>query len=336
MSLIDRYVHAVAEYLPKDIADDVARELRANIEDMLPENYTDEDAHRVLSKLGNPLKLANEYHPEKRYLIGPGYYDSYISALKLVVGICFAVFTGLALAGSFITPSEMDLVSSIANLITHVITEAFLGVVQGAFWVTLAYVFLERTGLEAGYPAIFRKKWTPDDLPEPANEHNSISRGATIFSMICTIVFTALLYLEPQLIALYYKDGNGALHMTTLFDANRLKGYMIFIIALAVYQFGLLTWMYISKRWHMPLVICSAINDFLACLLAVAMLADKRLFNAELVPAIARLTGGSKVVVAGWLDRGRMIIAVFFVVFALWDSLARYMKYQTGKKVVQG
>lgn len=35
MNLIDRYVYAVTERLPEDIRDDVSRELRANIEDML-------------------------------------------------------------------------------------------------------------------------------------------------------------------------------------------------------------------------------------------------------------------------------------------------------------
>ena len=73
MNLIDRYVYSVAEYLPGDIANDVTRELRSNIEDMLPENHTEEDVYRVLEELGNPLELAKEYHPGKRYLIGPGF-----------------------------------------------------------------------------------------------------------------------------------------------------------------------------------------------------------------------------------------------------------------------
>ena len=53
MNLIDRYVYSVAEYLPGR-ANDVTRELRSNIEDMLPENHTEEDVYRVLEELGNP------------------------------------------------------------------------------------------------------------------------------------------------------------------------------------------------------------------------------------------------------------------------------------------
>ncbi|HOK27788.1 MAG TPA: hypothetical protein PLI21_02040, partial [Methanomassiliicoccaceae archaeon] len=78
MDLIERYIQAVTERLPDGTRDDVARELRANIEDMLPDEAGEEDVREVLEKLGSPSALANEYRQSKRYLIGPAMYDAYI------------------------------------------------------------------------------------------------------------------------------------------------------------------------------------------------------------------------------------------------------------------
>ena len=62
MDLIDRYIYEVKRYLPESIREDVGLELRTNIEDMLPKNYTKDDVYKVLTELGSPSKLANEYN----------------------------------------------------------------------------------------------------------------------------------------------------------------------------------------------------------------------------------------------------------------------------------
>jgi uncharacterized membrane protein len=86
MNLIDSYLHAVTENLPETTREDVISELRANIYDMLPCDYTENDVREVLVKLGNPVRLADDYSERKKYLIGPALYDSYLSYItKLVV-----------------------------------------------------------------------------------------------------------------------------------------------------------------------------------------------------------------------------------------------------------
>ncbi|NLZ83527.1 MAG: hypothetical protein GX915_07675 [Clostridiales bacterium] len=92
MKLIDRYIYAVTGYLPEETREDVGRELQSNIKEMLPDNPSEDQVYKVLVDLGNPWELASEYNSKKRYLIGPIYYHNYISVLKLVIGICIAVF----------------------------------------------------------------------------------------------------------------------------------------------------------------------------------------------------------------------------------------------------
>lgn len=328
MNLIARYVYAVAQYLPKDSRDDVVQELRTNIEDMLPESYTEEDVYEVLEELGSPLQLANEYNPRKRYLIGPGLFDKYLAMLKLVVGICIAVSVSVALVVGVVNSSEVGF-TQIIELFANVIAGAFIGAVQGAFWVTLIFVILEKTGVEVGHLPHFQEKWTPDSLPEiPKDDSLKISRGVTIFSIICTITFTALLYFQPQLIALYSIDENSIRSATPLFELDRLKVYMLFIFALAVIQLGLFVWKYIAERWNRPLLVGNTLHNVLMCILVVVMLRDSVLFNPEFVPAIAELTKGSMDIIATWFERGKWIFAVSFIGVCTWDSLSTFYKYK--------
>jgi hypothetical protein len=70
-SLIDRYLYDITKRLPEKSRADVERELRSNIEDMLPEDPTDDDVVRVLTELGSPAKLSAAYRSNPRYLISP-------------------------------------------------------------------------------------------------------------------------------------------------------------------------------------------------------------------------------------------------------------------------
>lgn len=328
MNLIDRYVYAVGKYLPNDIRMDVLKELRTNIEDMLPENYTERDVYNILEELGSPLKLASEYNAGKRYLIGPGYFENYLAILKMVIGICIAVSVSIPIITFIVNPPEIDLMNNIIRLFINMITGVLAGGVQGTFWVTLIFVILERSGAEAGDLPFYSEKWTPDSLPEiPVNDHMKISRGETVFSMICTIAFTALLYLNPQLIAIYSKGENNVVNTAALFNITRLKVYMIFIFALAIFQLGVFVWKYITERWNKPLIIFNTLNNVLVCILAVAMIRDSELINAEFIPTIADLTNGSIETIAIWLDRGKRIFVGFFVATCAWDSIAIFYKY---------
>ncbi len=52
MSLIDMYVQEVAKRLPEKNREDITLELRSTIEDMLPDDYNEDDVKSVLEKIG--------------------------------------------------------------------------------------------------------------------------------------------------------------------------------------------------------------------------------------------------------------------------------------------
>lgn len=323
MSLIERYVFAVTENLPEDIREDVAEELRSNIQDMLPENPTEEDIRKVLKKLGSPKKLADEYRQTRRYLIGPGLYDSYFSILKMVTGIAAAVAIGIALLDwSFERPWN-----DYIGLVTDLVVSAVNGVFQAAFWVTLVFAILERTGISEGQLPFSNKKWSPDDLPaEPVSGKKKISRAETAFSVFFTVLFVSIFYFDPRLIAVYIRV-NGSTQVIPLFSEERLKLYIYGIILLAIVQLGIVIWKFIQGNWSVPLAVANAVQNTAASLLVIFMLNDRQLFNQEFFNVIAEKVNTP---VPQFMDiwfRGMLLFTiVIFTGICLWDSISAFIK----------
>lgn len=333
MQLIDRYVYAVTEHLPEEIRDDVGKELRSNIEDMLPDSAAERDVREVLIKMGNPSKLAEDYNPRKRYLIGPGLYDKYISVLKLVLGICIVVFIGIALTDWAVElPQDGDF-NNIPKLISVIISAIADGILQGALWVTLVFAVLERSGVNEGHLPFSNKNWSPDDLPDyPLYNKRKISRRKAVFSVFWTILFTSLVFFQPQLIAIYIKVDNLNLFNIPLFNIDRLQSYMLFILLLAVFQLSMFIWKFISGMWSVPMAACNAVYNTAVCILLIIMVSDNSLFNAELLSKIAESTNKSLTQLSSWWDRGVSVFAAICIVLSIWDSVSVLVKCKIRNK----
>lgn len=61
MSLIDSYIHEVSKRLHKNKREDIKLELKATIEDMLPESYSESDVKDVLQNLEVLPKLRQAF-----------------------------------------------------------------------------------------------------------------------------------------------------------------------------------------------------------------------------------------------------------------------------------
>jgi hypothetical protein len=90
MELIDRYLHAVRERLPRGQRDDIAAELR----DILLSQVEGEEATRgrplsddevaeILRRFGKPTTVAARY-ASSGYLIGPALYPSFGASMRLL------------------------------------------------------------------------------------------------------------------------------------------------------------------------------------------------------------------------------------------------------------
>ena len=328
MKLIDRYIHAVTGYLPEEAREDVGRELQSNIEEMLPDNPSEDEVYKVLVELGNPWELACEYSPKKRYLIGPSYYESYISVLKLVVGICIAVFLSLEAISWILEPQTGGYIySNIGEMIGAMISAAFEGTLQGAAWVTIIFVILEKTGVATGGLPFAKKEWTPDELPElSVSNSGKISRVETVISMFFTILFTALIVLKPQLIAVYVNTGNNGLSSTSFFNIERLQIYVPIIVILAIVNIAVLAWKLVAGRWSFPLAISSGIARGAECALLIVLLSDKSILNTEFAATFSNLFSTSGENGLMWLERSIWIAIVVIIGIYIWETISPFFK----------
>lgn len=331
MQLIDRYVYAVTENLPEEIREDVGRELRSNIEDMLPDDASDSDIRKVLMELGNPGKLAEEYNTRKRYLIGPGIYSNYIMVLKLVTGICAAVFAGISLIEwmvNFSGSTTPGIISQTTALIPALMTAVFEGVIQGALWVTLIFAILERSGVQDGYLPFTGRQWTPDNLPDyPLNKKNRISRTEAVMSNLCPIIFTVLIYFKPQLIAIYITDSNGSLNAIPLFNTETLRAYLVYILILALVQLAVFVWKLIAGRWSVPLAIAHAIYNGAFCILFIAIVSNYALYNPAIMTRLKELNNTTLIAgISNWWNTGVYVSAAVVVIICIWDSISGFLK----------
>lgn len=324
MKLIDRYVYAVTQRLPENSREDVSKELRANIYDMLPENPSENDVRKVLEELGNPIKLADEYNTTKRYLIGPSLYDNYISILKLVLGIVISVFVSINLLNELFTQSaDVGLFEMAIDILVSTILAVIEGITQTFLWVTLTFIILEKTGVNGSDIPFANKNWTPDDLPEiPASTTGKISRVETIFSMFFTILFTSLLYSAPKLIGIYTKVGGELTLVEPLFNTQRLQSYITLIIVFAIVQLIISIYKFVTRYWNSPLAVVNSIYNIASCILVYFIVNDPSLFNQGFISYIANLTGASVSQLSSiWLLINTRIFIAVFVIIAIWDSI---------------
>ena len=93
--LLDRYIHAVKTVLPPDKMDDIAAEIRANLESLIEDRAMEtgrelrlEEVSAILKKHGHPKVVASRYGDRPgRVLIGPELFPFYRSTVCGVLGV---------------------------------------------------------------------------------------------------------------------------------------------------------------------------------------------------------------------------------------------------------
>ncbi len=307
-TLTDRYVDAAMRTVREDQRADLAAELRGSIDDQIEariaEGADPGSAERaVLTDLGDPDLLAAGYTGRQLHLIGPRYYLDWWRLLKLLLWIvlpCTALGVGLAQVLQGATVGE-----TIGSAVVAVLTAAL----HVAFWTTLVFVVLERTGHET----MTSGQWTPDRLPEPRQ------RGAGFGDMITSIAFLlimAAVILWDHFIGLvptqrglsFLDDGLWPWWIMALFLVMAMEA----VLAIAVYGVG---------RWTVPLAVANGILNLLIAVPALWLLAEGRLINPDFFPTI--IEGSSRETVQTIIVT---IVAFVIVGVAIWDTTDAALK----------
>src|SRR5690606_38564616 len=149
MKLLDRYMSAVAHYLPESRRDEITRELRSNILDQLEnqiESLAESDqgpneaqVAQVLNSMGHPQKVANQFLPP-RQLVSEELFPFYKQVLGYALLIVFLVGV-IKLSVAFISSSYIPLAGMVLGytfgLFADFVSQGLLAfaVVTGIFYV---------------------------------------------------------------------------------------------------------------------------------------------------------------------------------------------------------
>lgn len=270
--MIERYIYDVTRRLPESERGEVKRELESSIADMLPENPSEQEIIDVLTKLGAPSILAEQYRQKPRYLISPAVYDSYISMLKVV-----SLIVGLVCAfiGAFSLIFSVNGSWSVNGLFSRTISSAVEGALQAALWVTLGFVIVDRSG------AYKKQAWSVKDLPRmPKQDGVLISRAGTIVSMALTVFFTSIIIMMIVRGEWFFVVVRGA-EVINPFTQAALERSIPYLILLGVLALTAKGFMLYWGRWNVPMCVINAVHNLICVSVVIYMLHWSDLYSRE-------------------------------------------------------
>ena len=195
MDLLERYLAAVQQELPKEKQQDVTRELQANILDQLdalreqtPEQTDEQHLHNVLLELGPPKKMAHQFHPPQP-LIHTEQIPLYSYTLFMVFGVIFVIQV-IQSSMLWLGSDQVGLLLMLKHLAGGFIrdaTFAFSAITLG-FWLI---------GKDQNAHCKQVKSWDPSKLPQLSRQKWQRIELSDIFTDLATYLFLLILIWYP-------------------------------------------------------------------------------------------------------------------------------------------
>ncbi|NSL67087.1 HAAS signaling domain-containing protein [Bacillus toyonensis] len=294
MSLIDMYVQEVAKRLPDKNREDITLELRSTIEDMLPDDYNEDDVKSVLEKLGSPVSLANEYLDRPMHLIGPRYFDVYTTLLKMIIPIAAVIALIAMVAENFISyTGDQAVLDVILKLIGKGIGEIVEVGLHVFFWLTLVFAVLERTDKEKDpHPLTTSlKKWTPDDLKNISYipKKKAISKFEVFGGLMWTAIWATLYFYANHLVGVYNGTENGLKFIAPTFNQDVLLQYWPIILVMIVFEVAISLYKLVQGQWTKRLAIGNGILQVVGTIVFIVIVVNPHIFNEGFITYLANV-----------------------------------------------
>ncbi|WHY26667.1 HAAS signaling domain-containing protein [Bacillus wiedmannii] len=328
MNLIDMYVEEVAKRLPEKNREDIILELRSTIEDMLPDEYNEEDVKSVLEKLGSPVSLANGYLDRPMHLIGPRYFDVYTTLLKMIIPIAAVIALIAMVAENFVGYNgEQAVLNVILNLIGKGIGEIVEVGLHVFFWLTLVFAVLERTDKEKDPQPLTTslKKWTPDDLKNISYipKKKAISKFEVFGGLMWTAIWATLYFYANHLVGVYHGTENGLKFIAPTFNQDVLIQYWPIVAIMIVIEIGISLYKLVQGQWTRRLAIGNAILQIAGTVVFIVIVVNPYLFNEGFITYVANVFTTSPEEFKKWLIGGGIIIYILSAVLNIFDGFRK-------------
>lgn len=336
-TLSDRYIFAVTRSLAPELQDDVRTELTASIADAVDaraeQGEPSESAERaVLTDLGDPAALAAGYADRPLHLIGPRYFLTWWRLLKLLLWIVPVT----AVVGATIANVLAD--KPIGEIIGQIFVVGIAVIMHTAFWTTLVFFILERSGADTGV------KWTVDSLPEA--QETGAGRGELIASLVFLGAAAAALLWDRYIGFVFVAEGGvdiseGLGGQTTALQVLNPELWPWWLAATFILigaEGALAIAVYGNRGWNRTL---AALNTVLAAVFAAGslyLLVSGQLLNPAFLEFVTAAGGeGLAAGDAGAAEQGGVlrILAVLLGVaiagVAVWDAIDGWRKVRRSR-----
>ncbi|MED4631426.1 hypothetical protein P9443_00545 [Peribacillus frigoritolerans] len=325
MELIELYIQEVTRRLPEKNRADIALELQSTIEDMLPEDHTEQDVKAVLLKLGDPVTLASGYRDRPMHLIGPRYYDVYISLLKMILPIA-AVISLIALVGD--NPFR-DTGNTVMEAILKIIGKGISGIIstgiQVFFWLTLSFAILERLDTSKDQSPVTKdlKPWTPENLKDIPNisKKKAVPMIEVFASLLGLSVFAALYFNAANLLGVYEKRNGSLIFVTPSFNQDVLNSYWLLVSCVIIIGVLLTIYKLFLGRWTLKLAFFHAIYQLLYTLAFIIIISNPDLLNPEFLAYQRTLFS-----IDEWKSSIYWGLILISIIFAAYDTYQGFRK----------
>ncbi|MCU9612608.1 hypothetical protein OEV98_03395 [Caldibacillus lycopersici] len=331
MELIEIYIQEVTRRLPEKIREDIALELRSTIADMLPDNYQEADVKKVLEKLGSPVALANGYRDRPMHLIGPRYYDIYVTLLKMIFPIAIIVSLISLIAEYMIGYSgEKAVLPVVLDIIGIGIWRLFEMAIQVFFWLTAVFALIERmdNGKEQQPLTASLKKWTPDDLKHisyiPKNK--AITKFEVFGALLWTAIWATLYFYANQLVGVYEGNGERLEFVIPALNQEVLLHYWILVVIVIGSEIALSLYKLIKGQWTNRIAIANTLLQVFATIVFLLIVLNPNVINSDFITYLMDLFHITAGKVKAW------IVCIGIIGFIVSAAISVYDGFRKAKK----
>ncbi len=273
-TIIDRYVHATLRTVSPSRREEIGRELRSSIEDMVEaraeHGQPAEQAEReVLTELGDPDRLAVQYTGMRQVLIGPRYFLTWWRLLIRLLVVVPVVVMGIVGVVEVVDGSPFG------TILGEMIGTGLSVAVHVAFWTTLAFALIDRFGLDVELP-----EWTVDALPEVPKER-SISAADTIASIVFYLALVVAMVVQ-HFAGWVRSDGESGPALAPELWSSWLPLLIGVLVLSAVFELVL----YVRGEWTIGLAVVNAVLSLAFLVPVVYLLLQQMLLSDLFVQAV--------------------------------------------------
>ncbi|MEE3808535.1 hypothetical protein V2H29_16490 [Lysinibacillus fusiformis] len=332
MSLIDSYIHEVSKRLHKNKREDIKLELKATIEDMLPESYSESDVKDVLQKLGSPTEVAASFQDTPRFLIGPEIFDQYTRTIKLVMPWAIFITVIIHVIQKIVLYSgEEALLSTIISAFAMIIVAIIAVIFHVLFWITVVFIIIERSGSEKIHLPFLKnaKQWSPDDLVtmKPIPKVKVITLSDTIFSLVGILIFSFVYWNAYRLLGIYTTNDNGSLKFVMpIFNQNVLQSFAPIVLLCIVLSLALTFIKWRAGQWTMLIAITNALLQSVGTIVFILMAIHQDFIHSASIPYMAAILETTSAKIAYTIDKILLVSIIIAVLANVFDIYQGFKK----------